>query len=90
MEQNRDSPAVALLPNGKVLVVRGIGNTKVGRRLLNSAELYDPATNQWSTTSSMAAPRLHHTATSLPDGKVIVIGGDNGEEAQSSTELYLP
>ena len=46
---------------------------------LNSAELFDPAANggvgAWSTTGSLAAGRAEHTATLLPNGKVLVTGG---------------
>ena len=61
------------------------------RRLLASAELYDPASGTWTATGSLATARDFHTATLLRNGKVLVAGGD-GLDSQSltSAELYDP
>jgi hypothetical protein len=58
-----------------------------------SAELYDPATGLFIPTGSMvAAPREYHTATLLPNGKVLIVGGYDyyANGAQASAELYDP
>jgi hypothetical protein len=58
---------------------------------LSSAELYDPATGSWSSTSSLATPRDRYTATLLPSGEVLVAGGYNFPPGSlSSAELYDP
>ena len=74
-----------LLPNGKVLVAGGSGNSG----FFASAELYDPASGTWTATGSLAAARQTHTATLLPNGKVLVTGGLNGSNL-TSAELYDP
>jgi N-acetylneuraminic acid mutarotase len=91
----RDSATATLLGNGKVLVAGGcaLGYTS---GFQSSAELYDPLTNTWSATASMATARDHHKATLLNNGKVLVAGGWNGSSSGgfftplSSTELYDP
>jgi hypothetical protein len=69
-----------------VLVAGGIG---IGGDLLSSAELYDPASGSWSVTGSLNTARAAHTATLLPNGKVLVAGGYNGSNL-TSAELYDP
>lgn len=76
-----------LLPNGKVLVVGGIG----GSGTLASAELYDPATGTWTYTGNLNYSRYQHTATLLPNGKVLVVGGTSyGLGLLASAEIYDP
>ncbi len=57
--------------------------------VLNSAELYDPASGTWTATGSLGTARAYYTATLLPNGKVLAAGGNNGT-ALSSAELYDP
>jgi MYXO-CTERM domain-containing protein len=85
------------LPDGRVLVVGGAGGifNVNPRNLLTSAEVYDPATGTWSPTGSLAEARTKHTATLLPDGRVLVTGGlmlvpGNPEQRIASAEVYDP
>lgn len=79
-----------LMPSGKVLVVggtNGLGPDHV--RWLASAEIFDPRTNTWSFAGTLAFARRYHTATLLPSGKVLVVGGMNRKgEPLGSAELY--
>jgi hypothetical protein len=82
-----------LLSNGKVLVAAGTssGNNPPGpSSCLASAELYDPASGTWTATGGLATGRVNHTATLLPNGKVLVAGGFNGSIVLASAELYDP
>ncbi len=84
--------SATLLPNGKVLITGGEtfnGNSFVS---LSTAELYDPATGSFADTASMSAARARHTATLLPNGKVLVAGGFSrvADNTSTSAELYDP
>ena len=63
-----------LLLSGKVLAAGGEQEDE-GR--FNDAQLYDPATGVFVPTGSMAKARSAHTATVLPDGSVLVAGGES-------------
>lgn len=78
-----------LLPSGKVLVTGGTGMMP-GTPPFASAELYDPATNTWSTVASMTTARRYHTATLMANGKVLVVGGTDGTYFLNTVELYDP
>jgi hypothetical protein len=54
---------------------------------LSSAELYDPGTGKFVMTGSMRTPRAGNTATVLPDGRVLITGGD---ASGLTAELYQP
>jgi hypothetical protein len=68
----------ALLPSGKVMVAGGrIGGA--GGTYLRSVELYDPATDSWSTIDSMAQSRISGFAMTLfSDATLLVAGGRSG------------
>ncbi len=77
-----------LLQSGKVLVTGGCTSSDCSAETAES-ELYDPASNSWSTTGSLNAARYYHAAVRLQTGKVLVIGGSTGS-VTASCELYDP
>jgi hypothetical protein len=70
----RIHPAAAVLPDGKVLVAGGMSGGAVNTGL-NTAELWDPATQQWTALLPMAHKRTIAAACVLPSGRVAVVGG---------------
>ncbi|EPX59692.1 High-affinity leucine-specific transport system, periplasmic binding protein LivK [Cystobacter fuscus DSM 2262] len=94
MISHRRYHSATLLPNGKVLVVGGAGGREDSDWAwgISTAEVYDPASGTWSATSSMISPRYSHTATLLPNGKVLIIGGITPapERSVATAEVYDP
>ncbi len=74
-----------LLTNGRVLVVGGTGGSRPG--YLTSAEIYDPATNSWSSTAPTTVAHSQATAVALTSGNVLIVGGSGGVAA---AELFDP
>jgi galactose oxidase-like protein len=84
--------AAALLQNGKVLVAGGY--LLEGQPYSASAEVYDPDTETWSSTGSLNTPRGYHTLTTLPNGNVLVSGGEGDVfpfiKKLNTAEIYNP
>jgi hypothetical protein len=77
-----------LLADGTVLVAGGFGTGPE-----NAVERYDPTGNTWSAVRPLGEARVGHTATRLPDGRVLVTGGGNsasGAAYLASAELFDP
>ena len=86
----RANHTATLLTNGEVLVAGGIGTNGIALAIAG-AELYDASNSTWAATGPLNTARAFHTATLLPDGHVLVVGGyENYKSALASAELYDP
>jgi len=97
MTIRRWSHTATTLADGRVLVTGGrTGSTAATGIVLATAEIYDPLTNEWTETAGpMSVARRSHTATLLPNGKVLIVGGGNGVSTTTSqpiqsVELFDP
>src|SRR3989442_4522073 len=89
LNNDRAFHTATLLSNGKVLIAGGFSCAPPPQICadVNSAELYDPATGTWTSTSNLNAARSGHTATLLSNGKVLVAGGLLANNALNTAEL---
>ena len=72
---------------GKVLITGGVGGSSFYFKD-SSAEIYDPASQEFILLSSFVnEPRSLHTATLLEDGSVLLAGGFSGSVAVSGGVL---
>jgi N-acetylneuraminic acid mutarotase len=93
LNTGREGHTATLLLNGKVLVAGGERYDLTRYFSVGSTELYDPATGIWTLSGSLNEPHEWHTATLLPNGKVLVAGGFNDDSPWpqlDSAELYDP
>jgi Domain of unknown function (DUF1929) len=81
-----------LLPDGKVLVTGGTSGPGANdpTQPIFPAELWDPATESWTTLASASVPRLYHSTTLLlPDGRVLSMGGNGYPDTEIFSPPYL-
>lgn len=89
MAEARTRATSTLLPNGKVLVIGGYSRIP-SLTFSQTAELYDPAFNTWTSMATpLSSPRAQHAAQLLPGGnEVLVIGGVNRNGFVTSAERF--
>jgi len=88
LNTSRHFHTATLLPDGKVLVAGGYYFQMGEMKPLQESEVYDPATGTWTATGNLNTARGGHTATLLPDGKVLVAGGGGSSGLLNSSEVY--
>ncbi len=89
MSVARHGAVAAPLPDGRVLVAGGDYNDGTDHSLA-SAEVFNPATNAFTPVGDMGVARVRAAAASLPDGRVLVAGGNDGTTRLSSAEVFNP
>lgn len=95
MARARFGHTATLLANGTVLITGGVDVTNPNSPVaIQTSEIYDPNTGAFAVTNPMAEARAGHTATLLPNGRVLIAGGlpehiDSGG-ILATAELYDP
>ena len=86
----RLSHTATLPADGRVLVVGGWYDDGPGPVVVPEAEAWDPSTESFSPAGGLTRARSGHTATLLPDGRVLIAGGGVPGEAFTTMEVWDP
>ena len=92
----RAGHTATLLRDGRVLIAGGLSCCQVPNPspefYASTAEIYDPATDAFTPAGSMSSARGNHAAALLPDGRVLISGGDGNDPAAPplGTEIFDP
>lgn len=93
MRFSRMNATATTLPDGRILVAGGIGDSPyfAGSVVHAATEIYSPALDRFEPMQFMATTRMHHTATVLPNGTVLVAGGKTDMSGVATwSEIYDP
>lgn len=99
MPRARSGHAVVSLPDGRALLTGGADGWRqpgdedpdcasCGPNMI--AETFDPVTGSFEPFAELMLGRYRHTATILPDGGVLLVGGLGGDGLLSAVERYDP
>jgi len=92
MSQPRIEMNGTILPNGIVLALGGSAMDENDSTASFNADLYDPATNTFTTGAVNQFPRMYHSnALLLPDATVLMVGGNPARGTyEQHDEIYSP
>jgi WD40 repeat protein len=81
-----------LLPDGRVLILGGVAFDAGSLDFRASAEMWEPDSESFGSVASLPRTLIGHTATLLPDGRVLVVGGvtDGGAALNDAAFLWEP
>ncbi|HVO21418.1 MAG TPA: kelch repeat-containing protein [Anaeromyxobacter sp.] len=89
LQAARAGHTATLLGDGTLLVAGGEDGGGTPILQAQAAERFDPASGSTYTAGAMNA-RTRHTATLLPGGAVLLVGGWDGAVELSSADVYRP
>jgi hypothetical protein len=85
LKQGKMYTSAVILPDSTVLQTGGARSISTGDNPINTAQIYNPATNTWTDVASPKVGRGYHSnALLLPDGSVATFG------SQPRQEVYEP
>jgi uncharacterized protein YjdB len=87
---SRFNQSTTLLTNGQVLIAGGYDTCSTTCASDGTAELYDPTAATFTTTQALTTQRSGQTATLLPSGDVVLIGGIGTSATLASMDTYAP
>lgn len=90
MHDWRCGHSATLLPNGTVLVAGGENTYMRDDGFLNTTELFNPKTGEFSPGGRLTHVRTNHSALLLKNGKVLVMGGIHRDGPADQTEILDP
>lgn len=82
---------MAALPDGRVLFTGGRALViSATNNYVPESHLFEPVQGEWTSVPALPTALRGHSAVSLPDGRIVVIGGRGGDTYQSAVYALEP
>ena len=80
---------LVILADGQAMAVGGTRRSDDDSQAVLEGEIWNPNTGQWTTVAAMSEARMYHSsAVLLPDGRVVVGGGEAAGRLRA--QIYSP
>lgn len=86
MSQARTLHSANVLADGRVAICGGAQGTLTAPVSIDGVEVFDPSNNTWSIKPALNSPRAGHAAAMLPDGTLVLFGGQGASTTVASIE----
>ena len=90
LEGTRASATLTLLPDGRVLLAGGTDPMADNNRYYTTTEVFDPESNTWFQGPELSERRSKHSATLVPDGRLLLVGGIGIWVSSTNREEAIP
>jgi hypothetical protein len=74
------------LADGRVIVAGGAQGTLTAPVSIANVDVFSPATNSWTSAPALTGPRASHLAELLPDGTLVLFGGQGASTTVNTIE----
>jgi galactose oxidase len=81
---NMFCPGIAMLADGRVFVNGGDDS------YTKTTSIYNWTNDTWSTGKAMIEARWYNTSVTLPDGRVLTLGGNRTSQQSGTAEIWNP
>ena len=78
--------SATLLADGRVAVCGGAQGTLTAPVSIANVDVFNPTTNSWSTAPALTGSRASHTASLMPNGTLVLFGGQGVTTSLTSVE----
>jgi hypothetical protein len=75
-----------VLDDGRVAVCGGAQGTLIVPQSIGNVDVFNPGTNTWASAPALVGARASHAANLMPDGTLVLFGGQGATTSLTTIE----